>query len=111
MQSYSNLPEEIIIDVLSRLPAKSVGRCRCVSKPWRALLSRPKFIRAHLDRSRNLGQESLIFISESQHALFSVSLDSAQQVFDEITTLQPSSVLLITLTLGSGFMLPVMGWF
>ena len=85
MQSYSNLPEEIIIDVLSRLPAKSVGRCRCVSKPWRALLSRPKFIRAHLDRSRNLGQESLIFISESQYALFSVSLDSAQQVFDEIT--------------------------
>lgn len=85
MGSYSNLPEEIIIDILSRLPAKSVGRCRCVSKPWRALLSRPKFIRAHLDRVRNLGQESLIFISESQHALFSVSLGDAHQVFDEIT--------------------------
>nr|XP_027122025.1 F-box/kelch-repeat protein At3g23880-like [Coffea arabica] len=44
----SNSPQELIIPVLSRLPAKSVGKCRCVWKLWRSLLSDPLFIKAHL---------------------------------------------------------------
>lgn len=43
-----NIPQELIIDILLRLPAKSVGKFRCVSKPWRTLLSDPVFIKAHL---------------------------------------------------------------
>nr|XP_027122032.1 putative F-box protein At1g47790 [Coffea arabica] len=44
-----NVPQELIIDVLLRLPAKSVGKFRCISKSWRSLLSDPVFIKAHLD--------------------------------------------------------------
>lgn len=68
----------------TRLPAKSVGRCRCVSKPWRALLSQPNFIRTHIHRSRINPQESLIFLS-SQSCIYSAPLNHAHHLFDEIT--------------------------
>ncbi|KAJ8425038.1 hypothetical protein Cgig2_006498 [Carnegiea gigantea] len=44
MRSYSALPDEIIVDIIARLPAKAVGRCRCVCKSWRPILARPEFI-------------------------------------------------------------------
>ncbi|KAM5580276.1 F-box/kelch-repeat protein [Rosa sericea] len=40
----------VIVDILSRLPAKSLLRFRCVCKAWRALVSDPYFIRKHLSR-------------------------------------------------------------
>ncbi|TQD71400.1 hypothetical protein C1H46_043067 [Malus baccata] len=48
----SNLSEEIIEDILSRLPVKSVCRFRCVSKLWLHLTTQPRFIQAHLKRSQ-----------------------------------------------------------
>ncbi|XP_044504084.1 F-box/kelch-repeat protein At3g06240-like [Mangifera indica] len=46
-----NLPNEIVIDILSRLPVKSIVKFKCVSKPWRSLFSDPKFIELHLNRA------------------------------------------------------------
>lgn len=46
----SALPDEIIADVLSRLPVKSLMRFRCVCKSWRTLISNPQFIKMHLNR-------------------------------------------------------------
>ncbi|CAN6168463.1 unnamed protein product [Urochloa humidicola] len=37
----ANLPDDVIVDILSRLPAKSLFRCTCVSKSWDALVSDP----------------------------------------------------------------------
>ncbi|KAF3574739.1 hypothetical protein F2Q69_00061382 [Brassica cretica] len=39
----SRLPMDIILEVLSRLPAKSIARCRVVSKDWGSTLCRPYF--------------------------------------------------------------------
>lgn len=89
MRSYSALPDEIIVEIIARLPAKVVGRCRCVCKSWRAILARPEFIRYHFDRSRNLRGEALIFTSykrKEKSFFYSVPLKSAHQVFDKITT-------------------------
>lgn len=85
MRSYSNLPEDIIVDILSRLPAKSVGQCRCLSKAWRTLLSEPHFIRNHLHWSIILRQESLLFFSNSGGSLVSASLSNDYHLFDQIT--------------------------
>ncbi|CAN6244472.1 unnamed protein product [Urochloa humidicola] len=41
-----SLPEDIIFDVLSRLPVRTICRLRCVSKAWRALISDPAFAAA-----------------------------------------------------------------
>lgn len=87
MLSFSDLPEEIIFAILSRVPAKSVGFCRCVSKPWRALLSEPKFIKTHLQVSRINPQESLAIFRYSRHGtiFYSAPLNDAHHLFDEIT--------------------------
>ena len=35
------LLDDLVVEILSRLPAKSLCRFRCVSKSWRALMSNP----------------------------------------------------------------------
>ncbi|CAN6163214.1 unnamed protein product [Urochloa humidicola] len=49
-----SLPEDIIFDVLSRLPAKPLCRFRCVSKGWRTLISDPAFVVAQKSRAAPL---------------------------------------------------------
>lgn len=41
------LPMEALMEILARLPAKSVGRFRCVSRSWCAMLSSAYFIDFH----------------------------------------------------------------
>jgi F-box interacting protein len=47
----NSLPNEVIAEILSRLPVKSVIRFRCVSKTWCSLISSPHFIATHLSRT------------------------------------------------------------
>lgn len=46
--SLSTLPDEIIAEILSWLPVKSLIRFRCVCKSFKALFSDPQFIKTHL---------------------------------------------------------------
>ncbi|CAN6244468.1 unnamed protein product [Urochloa humidicola] len=46
-----SLPEDIIFEVLSRLPVRTLCRLRCVSKAWRALISDPAFAAAQGSRA------------------------------------------------------------
>ncbi|CAA0821223.1 Unknown protein [Striga hermonthica] len=48
-----NFPDDIIAEILSRLPVKSLVRFKCVSKSWRALISGDQFVRAHLRISKD----------------------------------------------------------
>ncbi|KAM7485150.1 hypothetical protein LguiA_001159 [Lonicera macranthoides] len=45
----SNLFDEIIEEILTRLPAKSLVRFNLVCKKWLSLISDPNFVRKHLD--------------------------------------------------------------
>ncbi|OMO55060.1 hypothetical protein CCACVL1_27416 [Corchorus capsularis] len=44
------LIDEIVDDILERLPAKSLKRFKLVSKPWNSLISDPNFAESHLHR-------------------------------------------------------------
>ncbi|KAH9711019.1 F-box domain-containing protein [Citrus sinensis] len=46
-------PEDIMIEILSRLPVKSLIRLRCVCKSWYALIKNPNFISMHLKNDVN----------------------------------------------------------
>ncbi|KAL3812865.1 hypothetical protein ACJIZ3_014133 [Penstemon smallii] len=65
------LPQEILIDVFSRLPTKSIGKFRCLSKSWRTLLTTTEFIEFHLTRKTH--KENLILVNPS-HSLHVITL-------------------------------------
>ncbi|OEL12803.1 hypothetical protein BAE44_0026175, partial [Dichanthelium oligosanthes] len=48
------LPEDVIFDVLARLPVKTLCRFRCVCKGWHALISDPAFAAAQRSRAAPL---------------------------------------------------------
>ncbi|KAL1548477.1 F-box protein CPR1-like [Salvia divinorum] len=71
----SDLPQEILIDIFSRLPAKSVGKCRCLAKTWQTLLSSTQFIKSHLNRIPP--HENLMLITPSGSVYSAASVDGA----------------------------------
>ncbi|XP_043721159.1 F-box protein CPR1-like [Telopea speciosissima] len=73
-----NLPEDIILDILSRLPVKSLLRFRSVCKPWCALITDPYFVQMHLSRSLAINT-NLILILRKYPKFFYVDLDVCQQ--------------------------------
>ncbi|XP_059624633.1 F-box/kelch-repeat protein At3g23880-like [Cornus florida] len=48
MASEWNLPHDIIVQILSRLPVKSLLQFRCVCKSWCSLISDSHFVKTHL---------------------------------------------------------------
>lgn len=71
------LPNDVVIDILSRLPVKSLLRFQLVSKPWLSLISSPDFATLQYDASKNRPQKILIL----NHSL-PQSLDSSATTFD-----------------------------
>ncbi|XP_028764511.1 F-box/kelch-repeat protein At3g23880-like [Neltuma alba] len=46
-----DLPPEIMVEILQRLPPKSLVRFRAVCKTWNSLITNPSFISDHLNRT------------------------------------------------------------
>ncbi|CAO2823280.1 unnamed protein product [Amaranthus hypochondriacus] len=94
MDSQMFLPQEIVLEIATRLPAKSIGRFRCVSKQWRILLSQPDFIKTHFNRFKQnpsiAGNNSLIAVSNDSHSLYSINfkINHDHHLFDEMTVTQ-----------------------
>ncbi|XP_015872919.2 F-box/kelch-repeat protein At3g23880 [Ziziphus jujuba] len=70
-----DVPDDIVVDILRRLPVKSLVRFRCVSKSWRSLISDPTFVRTHLSRliqsHISMGTASSILLSGSTTGILS----------------------------------------
>ncbi|CAL5337771.1 hypothetical protein CsSME_00021061 [Camellia sinensis var. sinensis] len=65
------LPQELIGEVLCRLPVKSLCRFKSVSHSWYSLISDPHFAQTHFTQTTNKMPNRLILISDF-HTLFSV---------------------------------------
>ncbi|XP_049388888.1 F-box/kelch-repeat protein At3g06240-like [Solanum stenotomum] len=63
MSKSKYLPEELISEIFYRLPVKSIGRCRCLSKHWRNFLSDPQFIKLHFNLHAHTQEEKLIIVT------------------------------------------------
>ncbi|XP_027085877.1 F-box protein CPR1 [Coffea arabica] len=71
-----NLPWELILDILSRLPATSLLRFRCVSKPWRSLIDSPDFVQMHLRQSQKAAGTTNRSLILGFLGIYSIDLDS-----------------------------------
>ncbi|KAK1660481.1 hypothetical protein QYE76_048640 [Lolium multiflorum] len=49
----TTLPDDTLVEIFSRLPSKSVGRLRCLSRSWAATLASAPFVDLHLHRANN----------------------------------------------------------
>ncbi|KAF8042025.1 hypothetical protein BT93_A0584 [Corymbia citriodora subsp. variegata] len=45
------IPDDVLAEILKRLPVKSLCRFKCVSTLWRSLISDPHFVHSHFARS------------------------------------------------------------
>jgi hypothetical protein len=45
------LPDELIVEIISRLPVKTLMRFRCLNKSFNTLVSDPNFVKMHLKKS------------------------------------------------------------
>ncbi|KAK4856745.1 hypothetical protein QYF36_020703 [Acer negundo] len=43
MESKKNIPEDIILNILRRLPPKPLARCKCVCKSWESFANQQKY--------------------------------------------------------------------
>uniref|UniRef100_A0A5B7BCA3 Putative F-box and associated interaction domains-containing protein isoform 1 n=1 Tax=Davidia involucrata TaxID=16924 RepID=A0A5B7BCA3_DAVIN len=48
---FWDFPDHIIMDILTRLPLKTILNCRCVCTSWRNIISDPHFTKLHLSVS------------------------------------------------------------
>ncbi|KAK3145231.1 hypothetical protein QOZ80_4AG0325830 [Eleusine coracana subsp. coracana] len=76
----ASIPQEILHEILVRLPAKSVLRCRAVCREWRRLTSDPAFLVAHHRHQPTL---HLISSFRSVDRLFSDRLDAVDLLSGE----------------------------
>ena len=53
LQRKDHLPGDVILNILARLPVKSLFRFRCVCKSWDSLITSPYFISTHLNNNNN----------------------------------------------------------
>ncbi|XP_062006549.1 F-box/kelch-repeat protein At3g23880-like [Rosa rugosa] len=52
MAELSKFAEEIMVEIMSRLPPKSLMRFKCVRRSWNALINNPNFAAKHLSSSK-----------------------------------------------------------
>ncbi|CAL4942388.1 unnamed protein product [Urochloa decumbens] len=62
------LPDELLDEIFARLPAKSVGRFRCVSRSWAGTLSSASFVDLHLRRANPAGQPKVFLVAGASAA-------------------------------------------
>ena len=87
------LPKEMELEILQRLPVKSLIRFRCVSKSWNSLITSSAFINSHLTRSLSLPSNSYKLIVrhclDNSYVNYFKLIDDNNDSFDQIQNIEP----------------------
>ncbi|XP_021755524.1 putative F-box/kelch-repeat protein At4g22430 [Chenopodium quinoa] len=67
-QFPGRFPSEVITEILTRLPAKSVCRFKCVSKTWKSLICDPHFVTSYIVHNSSSSSWIIVdrFVTESK---------------------------------------------
>ncbi|KNA08030.1 hypothetical protein SOVF_166390 [Spinacia oleracea] len=69
------LRTDIVADILSRLPVKSIIRFKCVCKSWDSLIKTPNFIKLHLNKTLLSNSDRRLLVSSPWSSLYSADPD------------------------------------
>ncbi|XP_074326666.1 F-box/kelch-repeat protein At3g06240-like [Apium graveolens] len=70
--------EDLLTEILIKLPVESLLRCKSVSKPWLSLISNPNFVKSHINRTAGTDKTLLVHESESASTISLVNIDSRE---------------------------------
>lgn len=71
----TNFPDSLLLEIIVRLPVKSIFKYKCVSKHWLSLISHPSFSRSYISRGLNVNNFSFrifyryIYVSKFKEVL------------------------------------------
>ncbi|CAH8254087.1 unnamed protein product [Arabidopsis lyrata] len=71
-ENSDSIPIDLILEILSRLPAKSIQRFRCVSKLWKSMLSQSYFTELFLNKSSSRPRLLFVVKQDSDWLFFSL---------------------------------------
>ncbi|EYU38102.1 hypothetical protein ABFS82_06G156300 [Erythranthe guttata] len=81
MAANTTIPHDIMLDIFSRLPAKSICRFKCLSKVWSRMFSTTYFVNSQLHRKPD--EESVIVISrENIQTIDNIQLNAVSRTID-----------------------------
>ncbi|KAJ7004328.1 F-box protein CPR30-like, partial [Populus alba x Populus x berolinensis] len=67
-----SITKDMVMQILLKLPVKSILRFRCASKSWNSLITSPGFMKNHLDKAKQL----LLLRTENPVVSYSLHLDN-----------------------------------
>ncbi|XP_074269821.1 F-box protein CPR1-like isoform X1 [Silene latifolia] len=80
----ASLPLELITEIFTKLPVKSLHRFKCVSKTWNSIITSTKFIKQHLRQTLILNTNFNNIIISSNNSIFSSAISAVKLRFDII---------------------------
>lgn len=75
MANINHLSDDVLAEILSRLPFRSATQCKCVSKRWLGLISSPSFLGLCISHQHSLFKALFIFLSP-HHLMLSFFLNT-----------------------------------
>ncbi|PIN16340.1 hypothetical protein CDL12_11024 [Handroanthus impetiginosus] len=85
----SNIPEDVILDILLRLPTKMLTRFKSVCKNWKALIESTYFIKQHFNHKNNEARLLIYhYKSDIQTCVFTLYLNTTFSRYMEPNHLQ-----------------------
>ncbi|KAF5740027.1 F-box/kelch-repeat protein [Tripterygium wilfordii] len=83
-------PQEVLADILLRLPTKTIGLCSCVCKSWHSAITNPTFVHNHFTQTQNDNDRRRLFLLRhfpETHNRERYSLHSDNYAFDKVQDL------------------------
>ncbi|PQQ19942.1 F-box/kelch-repeat protein [Prunus yedoensis var. nudiflora] len=84
-----SFPQEIIHEILLRLPVKSLIKCTSVCKAWRSMIMNKSFIRAHISQINNMNDSHLFLVHRvsGRESSTSSHIANVSEVTEEVYSL------------------------
>ena len=101
-QNKTHLPHDIVLNILARLPVKSVLRFRCVSKTWYSSIATPNFISNHLIYHKNNNNNLAYLINIRPNINIPIFIGGYDHAFNRISEYPIPFDFLVSYALSAG---------